>query len=132
MKLFDATCTALEKSMDLQLKRHSLLASNIANSETPNYRARDLDFAGELKRAIGDTSSPLVQTNERHLDVASETNPAHVVLDTSGRVGADGNNVDLDISMGKLSSSVRDYSNAITLMQQKFRNLRYIVTGARG
>ena len=59
MKLFDKTFDVLEKSMDLHFKRHSVLASNVANSETPGYKAREIDFAGELERALGESKEDL-------------------------------------------------------------------------
>ena len=66
-KLFDTPCDVLQLSMELHLKRHAVLTSNIANNETPNYRARELDFSGELKRALGTETSTLQKTNPQHL-----------------------------------------------------------------
>ncbi len=61
-----------QQALGLRQQRHKVLASNIANADTPNYKARDFDFASELKKAVeqGRTSSgglSLARTSERHL-----------------------------------------------------------------
>ncbi len=128
MKLFNSTFDLMEKSMDLRVKRHAVLAGNVANSETPNYRARDLDFAGQLEQALGTKDSEVVKTNPMHLDL-SGTESAHTVADDSGAMGADGNNVDLDLAMGRLSQNSRAYSNAASWLGVQLRLLK---TAARG
>ena len=130
MNLFDKTYELLEKKLDLAAKRHVLLSSNVANSETPNFRARELDFAGELQKVIGSETDPLVKTNPQHMDLSSAEH-AHVVLDNSGEMGADGNNVDLDVQMGKLMTNARSYGGTVDILSNKFRLLRMVV-GPRG
>ena len=131
MKLFDDTFNVLNKAMDLRFKRHEVLASNVANSETPNYRARELDFAGELERASNATTGPLLKTNPKHLDVGG-SNGSHIIFDDTGAVGADGNNVDLDISTAKLSSNSSAYDSASNYLSIKFRMLRNAARGRGG
>lgn len=129
MKLFNNTFDLLEKSMDLQFRRHTLLSGNVANSETPNYRARDLDFANELQKAVGHGSEDELQkTNALHMD-STELSQAHAVFDNSGAMGGDGNNVDLDVSMAKIADNSRGYSNATSWLGVQLRLLK---TAARG
>ena len=128
MKLFDDTFTGLERALDLRFKRHMVLSSNVANSETPKYRARELDFAGQLEKAFGEPEAgiKLEQTNPGHMDLTMSAGD-YVTFDTSGAMGADGNNVDLDIQMGKISSNGRSYEGAASLMTQKLRLLRSFI-----
>lgn len=133
MKVFDSTFSALNKAMDLRFKRHAVLASNVANSETPNFKGRELDFAGELSRALTYKSASketegLVKTNSSHMDIGG-SDGAHVILDRTSQVGADGNNVDLDISMGKISENSRSYNGAATYMALKLQLLKTAVRG---
>ena len=123
MKLFDSTFSAINKALDLRFKRHSTLASNMANASTPNYRAREVNFAGELERVLHGNAGELKKTDPKHMDLASH-GQSFVTYDTTGAIGADGNNVDLDITMGKLSTNSRAYSNAATLLSMKLRMLR--------
>ena len=48
MKIFAATLNQLERSLDVRLMRHNLLAANVANADTPGFRPKDLDFTAAL------------------------------------------------------------------------------------
>lgn len=132
MKLFDTTFSLIERAMDLRMRRHSVLSGNIANSETPNYRARELDFSGELDRMMnkGD-SNELATTNPRHMDLTGGEK-AHVVYDDSGAVGSDGNNVDLDLSVGKISENAHRFTTTADFLDMKLRIIRFAARGGRG
>lgn len=129
IKLFDNTFHTLQKKMDLHLNRHGVLSSNLANSETPNFIARDVSFGDELEKSLTKSSEGMVVTNALHQSELSGKSGAQVLLDTSMAVGADGNNVDLDITMGKLRSNQRGYSSAATLLTMKLRLLRAAASG---
>jgi hypothetical protein len=51
MKLFDTTLTRLQESLDVRLVEHNVLAGNIANSDTPGYRPKELDFSQAMAAA---------------------------------------------------------------------------------
>lgn len=114
--LFGSRIDGLHKTMELTAKRQDAIASNIANAETPGYRAADVDFAGELDRAFSKQSSPITTTNSKHMDIG-EGGVARFVHDLSGSTKPDGNNVDIDIQMGQLSRNRSQYSNAATFMR---------------
>jgi flagellar basal-body rod protein FlgB len=127
MKIFGPTLNGMEKALDVRFKRHALLASNVANSETPNYKARELDFAGQLEKAFGERNpNEMVRTAPGHMDLTLSEGE-HIVFDNSTQVGADGNNVDLDISMGKISSNARAYESAAGLISQQFRFVKQFI-----
>ena len=128
-KLFDRTYTGLHKALDLTFRRNEAIASNVANAETPQYRAVDLSFGTELKRAFGEESSTLMQTNSRHQDIGG-THTAHLIPNTSGETKPDGNNVDIDIEMGRLAFNSSRYTSAASSIRKKFALLRYIITDA--
>ena len=125
--IFDKTMNTIEKSMDLRTRRHAILASNIANGETPNYRAREYDFASVLERATH--QSEMVTTNARHLDLEESSGNPHIVFDKTGALGSDGNNVDLDVQVGKVSENARMYDSAANYLSVKLRMLRDAVRG---
>lgn len=129
-KIFDNTLPGLTKAMDLTWQRNQAITSNIANAETPQYRAVDVNFERELESAFGDTSGELVKTDAQHID-ASGTQPAHLTADVSGATKADGNNVDIDIQMGKLAYNSGQYSIATNLMRKKLGVLRRIIAESR-
>ena len=130
---FDKQLGGLTKAMDLSQRRNEVLASNIANADTPGFRAGDLDFAGELAQAFGEANgSAITKTDSSHLDVSSQNGNAHIVEDFSGSTKADGNNVDIDIQMGQLAQNAGTYTSAATLMRKQLGILKLAIReGAR-
>lgn len=115
--------TGLEKVMDLTNRRNQAIISNITNAETPMYRATDLNFADELNRAFGSPDEMIQKTNSKHLDI-SESSLAHLTPDFSGATKPDGNNVDLDVQMGKLTFNSGEYMNAARLMKRQMNFIK--------
>ncbi len=129
-KLFDRTVPGLEKALDLNWRRNEAITSNIANAETPQYRAVDVDFAGELERAFqSKNQSALKKTDSKHMDLMSNGS-ARLVADLSGATKGDGNNVDLDTQMGRLVYNSGKYSIAASMVRKKLRMLRTAVQQA--
>lgn len=117
--IFSEGLPGLTKTLDLTWKRNSAIASNIANVETPGYRAADLDFGHELEKAFERQGSPLAMTNKGHMDVKAHSG-SHLTPDLSGATKPDGNNVDLDIQMGQLAYNKGKYAMAANLVRKKF------------
>ena len=129
-KIFDRTVPAITRSLDLYWKRGEALTSNIANAETPGYRAVDVDFAGALEKAFQGQNGDVRMTNEKHLDLQSKGN-AHFVADLTGMTKPDGNNVDLDIQMGKLAGNAGKYSQGASLIRKKLQMMRMAIRYAQ-
>ena len=129
--IFDKNTTAIEQALNIYHKRNSAIASNLANVETPKYTAVDLDFKAELNRAFQPqvAKSALQKTDHQHLDLTSEGR-ARLVQDLSGATKADGNNVDLDIQMGKLTYNAGKYSAAANVVRKKMQMLRFAIQQA--
>lgn len=128
-KLFDSSMPGLEKMLDLTYRRNEAITSNIANAETPQYRAADVNFAGELERAFGNESKSLKKTSAKHLDLETSSE-AKMVADLSGATKGDGNNVDIDIQMGKLAYNSGQYTIAAGLVRRKLQTLRNAIQQA--
>lgn len=128
MKIFDKTYDNLVKAMDMNYRRHTVLTSNVANSETPNYRARDLDFYGVLERAVGQAKPELRTSDPRHYSGDESSESPRIVYDYTTALGGDGNNVDLDKAMGKISENSESYQEAINYVSIKLRMLRASVS----
>jgi flagellar basal-body rod protein FlgB len=123
--LFEQTVTGLNKALDLSWSRGKVIASNIANAETPKYRAARFEFGKELEQAFiaqGDgkgVASELSKTSTKHLDLTSNSS-ARMRPDLSGFTKADGNNVDIDMQMAELANNGGDFSTAAQLLKHKF------------
>jgi len=111
------------KSLELNWRRNETLVSNVSNAETPQYRAVDLNFAGELDRAFQHSPKQLALTNSKHMDLTTATG-AHLVNDFSGMTKGDGNNVDLEIQMGTIAYTSGKYALATTILRKQLQILR--------
>lgn len=132
-RFFDSKLAGLSKAMDLSQRRNEVLSSNIANADTPGFRAGDLDFAGELEKAFETPQTDSIsKTSTSHLDLSSHEGSAHVIPDLSGATKSDGNNVDIDIQMGQLAENAGRYTSAATLMRKQLGILKLAIReGAR-
>lgn len=125
-RIFDRTFGGLHRAMDLSWRRNEAITSNIANAETPQYRATDLHFAGELDRAFGMSTDSIAKTHTGHIDL-QENGAAHLIPDLSGATKPDGNNVDIDIQMGQLAYNSGEYSNAAEFYRKKLAFLKFAI-----
>ena len=131
--LFDRSVSGLSRTMDLTWKRNQALSANIANAETPQYRAVDVSFGGELERAFEsqDAASLSGRTDPGHLSLKGEADSSKLVKDLSGATKPDGNNVDIDLQMGRLAQNSGDYANAARLIRRQIGLLRTAIRETR-
>jgi len=127
--IFDRHLQLIQKSLDFRAERNILLSSNIANIETPGYKAQDLVFENALGEAMkSQQPGPLEVTNPRHLDGRTRTPLAMVqprVINTSNPVGSlDGNSVELEKEMAKLAENQVGFQALTQMMTFKFNQLR--------
>ncbi len=133
IKLFDKNLTLIDRALGLQARRNSLIASNIANRETPGYRAQDLVFEKQLTNALhSDQPGPLNTSNSRHFD-GIEREPLELVegeqinsFNPDPRM--DGNTVDLDKEMAKLAENQLMHQMSIRAANWKFRMLKSAIS----
>ncbi len=116
----------MQGSLALHMKRQSVIQANIANVSTPKYKEREFSFEQSLQEATarkGDARF-LTKTHEGHMAI---TSPAVTVKKrvSSGRI--DGNNVDLDSQMTKMSQNQISYNSIITMMRKKMAHERYAI-----
>jgi len=121
-----------ETALNLRAQRQQLLASNIANADTPNYKARDIDFAKTLEGAMA-AKNPQVKA------VSMErTNPAHMAGATPGEDGiggspllyrtpsqgsVDGNTVDMDVERTQFTDNGIRYEAGVTAINGQLKAL---------
>ena len=133
--LFDGTIGTLQRSLNLRSAQHQALSANVANADTPNYKAFEVAVEEELGRQPG-TGLKLAptRTHAAHLPAAAET-AAPVRLRRAPGAGfslrADGNNVDLDRSMGALAENAIKYKTSAQMISSKLKSLRNVIIGGR-
>ena len=131
--LFRDTIALLERSLNLRSLQHRVLASNIANMDTPNYKAVELAVAEEMSgNQDSDSGIQLVQTQPGHLplkDNAAENVKLKVAKPPEFSLRGDGNTVDLDRTMGSLAENTLLYKTAAQIISQKFSGLKNVIKG---
>ncbi len=121
--LFDPISAGLERALDLRVRQHGLTASNIANADTPGYKAQHLDFDASFERALGeiaDAAETGIALTNSSLDDVLEIREAPAL---PGRV--DGNSVRAEVEMVQLGLTQAHYDATVEVMNRRFAMLEY-------
>ena len=127
---FDSNINLLQKVLDLRSKNQSVIATNIANAETPGYARKVFTFEDQLQNAISAKPGTLVTTHGKHIsntpsNISSVTGEIHEVEEKTG-IG-DENSVNVDMEMIALSENELLYETAAQLLKKKFTLLTYVI-----
>lgn len=120
-----------QEALNLRSQRHEVLASNIANADTPNYKARDIDFAGELSRVMSQGRASgggleLATTSARHLPgQGTASGGFHDLLyRVPDQPSLDGNTVDMDRERTQFADNAVRYQAALTMINSRIQGLK--------
>ena len=133
INLFDKNLAMLGQSLQMRTRRSELLASNIANRETPGYRAQDLVFEKQLKEALhSDRPGPLQTNDSRHFDGIRKEPIESVeglqINSYNPDPRMDGNTVDIDKEMAKLAENQIMFQAATRAVNWKLRALKSAIS----
>lgn len=123
--IFDKTIGVLGSALDLRAARQRLISSNIANQDTPGYKASDIKFEDELRKREGPSGVPmLVRTSAGHLPLSGvAAGDPRVIERSADTEGYDQNSVGIEGEMARLSENALMYSVASKLIRGKFTTL---------
>ena len=127
MTLFDHTMQVLNRTLDLRGARQRVIASNIANEETPGYRATDFNFQDSLQAAQRGRGPVTLAVTQGH-HIGPRGGSMQQVMGTLGSVPAgdlplDANSVNIELEMAKMSDNAMQYNSAASIMAIRFRQL---------
>ncbi|HEY8548633.1 MAG TPA: flagellar basal body rod protein FlgB [Vicinamibacterales bacterium] len=123
-----AVMAALRRQMTIAAARQAIAASNLANVNTPGYRAREADFADTLDTKL--QPAALRVTNPRHLPgTEAPTVDSREVEGLAAR--ADGNTVQIDRELLSMTQAAGEFARAQTALAAKFRLVRYAISEGR-
>ena len=127
---FDNALGLHEVALKLRAQRMETLSSNLANADTPNYKARDIDFKAVLKKAEGEGVTSQKLTNKAHIKVDSSN---QYVNDLMYRIPAqpslDNNTVDMDIEKAAFSNNSMAYQISMTFLNGKIKGIMSAIRG---
>jgi flagellar basal-body rod protein FlgB len=124
--LLDPITTAIEKVLDLRTRQHAMTVTNLANGDTPGFRARHVDFGRSLSNllrsgGVGGTGPTTSVDDAMEIELAQA--PAWA---------ADGNSVDPQREMAVLTENQMLYSASIEVLNRRVGLMRYVVTEGKG
>ncbi len=111
-------------------QRLQLLADNIANADTPNYKAKDIDFLSALQ-AANRQSVQMQATNTRHIRTGDGPNQAETLYRVPDQPSLDGNTVDSQKESAAVAETAVRYQATLTFLNQRIAGLRMAITGGR-
>jgi flagellar basal-body rod protein FlgB len=120
------------RALALSAYRQQILASNIANADTPNYKARDIDFAAAMRNALSAKSLGMTKTSAGHLDAAGGGSLAGVkpLYRASVQPSVDGNTVDADVEQAKFAENSLQYLATLQFMNGDIHDLSLAIKGS--
>lgn len=122
-----------QAALNLRAARQELMASNIANADTPNYKARDIDFASALQGALAGSGQKLqvAVTSPQHLAGATGESVmgAPVQYRQPLQPSADGNTVDMDVERAQFADNALRYEASVTFVSADVKNVLAALQG---
>lgn len=122
MELFDKALGVHPFSMKLRLDRAEIIASNLANVDTPGFKSRDVDY----RQIMESVSTSISQNREVGFAGASAEELKYRV---PYQPSADGNTVELNIEQAKFANNSMDFQTSMTFLNMKINGLYKVIKG---
>lgn len=121
-----------QTALNLRADRQELIAGNMANADTPNYKARDIDFGSALSGALlGRAGKPIAlsTTASRHLNASGTSTFPQQMYRTETQSSVDGNTVNMDAERAAFAENSVQYEASITFINGLLRTMQQAVSG---
>ena len=127
---FDNALGIHPQALSLRAQRAQVLANNLTNSETPNFKARDIDFHAVLQNAKSSSLSVGVRkTNHQHLSLGQSEGRATLMYRTQAQASTDGNTVDSQMEQVRYARNALEYNATFQFLNGKFKGLLSAIKG---
>lgn len=113
------------QALNLRAKRAELLAANLANADTPNYKARDVDFRDVLGSEMGRDGPALARTAPGHMSASEASGFENLTMKyrVPSQPSLDGNTVDEQIEKGEFASNSVRYMASLQFLEKRVQGL---------
>ena len=117
-----------QQALQLRHERQGVLAGNIANADTPHFKARDFNFSEELARAVAGEEQGralhLTTTSERHFPSRIATEEVDLLYRVPDQPSLDGNTVNMDVERVQFADNSVRYQAALTMINSRIQGLK--------
>jgi len=117
-----------EQALGLRAKRAEVLANNLANADTPNYQARDFDFASALKEQLARSQPSITATHIRHVQAIGQASEG-LSFRVPAQAAIDGNSVDAEAEQARYAENTLCFQSSFTLLNNQFKGLFSAIRG---
>lgn len=120
-----------DDSLILRSQRASMLAANMANADTPDYKARDMDFSAALRQASRGESNTLEQahTSARHIEASTSTAQGLVGYRIPFQAALDGNTVESQVEQVRFSENATRFQASFSFLDSKIKGILGAIRG---
>jgi flagellar basal-body rod protein FlgB len=135
MSRLDDALSFHQTALDLRSQRQAVIASNIANADTPNYKARDMNFGAALRGAMqGRAGQPLALTTtaSRHIAMTGMATTATLQYRPESQSSVDGNTVDMDVERSAMADNSVQYEASLSFINALLKNMQAAVSSQNG
>ncbi|MCL7746461.1 flagellar basal body rod protein FlgB [Halalkalibacter alkaliphilus] len=130
MDLFgSSTFKTLERGLAGAQVRQNAISQNIANVDTPNYKAKQVSFKHTLNDAMNHSALKANRTNDHHYEFSRAKNSVAIETNRSTMYNHNGNNVDIDLEMAELAKNQIYYNALIDRLNGRFTSLQTVIRG---
>ena len=132
--IFNQTISMLERHLDLRSIKHKLVTSNVANMDTPNYKAFNIMVEEELEKSMKSQNQPIPKkSNPRHFPLDGVHSSMHLsvqaVKEDPYSLKGDGNTVDIDKAMTDMAENSIMYNAGAKILAKKFQGIKNVIRG---
>jgi len=135
MDVSDKTLKALTTALNFREMRQELISSNIANANTPGFKAKKMDFEEALARALDVDGQMRMNVNDgRHFNVGNggfNNLEPEIYDDPNGIVSEDGNTVDVEAEMARMAENKLMYDALVQLINKKMGIMKYAINNEK-
>ena len=126
---FESALGIHESALKLRGERAQVLANNLANADTPNFKARDLDFKQVLARQSGaDSAFGMRATHARHLPAVGQGD-SEMLYRVPNQPSIDGNTVEEQVEHGEYMKNALQLQASFTFLNSRFKGLTSALRG---
>ena len=127
MKVLDSVFASSERTLTLRGQRMEVLSRNIANADTPNFKAQDIDFKAVLKNT--QASAGLSSTHHGHIKETNNIASANLVYTVPFNSSVDGNTVELSVEQAKYGRAAAQYQATLRFLEGEMSGIRKALRG---
>jgi flagellar basal-body rod protein FlgB len=127
MKLFSNTINNLEQALSQSTTKQRVISNNIANVDTPNYKAQNVRFNNALSNEMQKLQAN--KTNTKHFDFGSTSSGYQITTSANTNYQHNGNNVDIDKEMTEMAKNQIQYNALTDRLSSKFSSLKTVIKG---